>query len=149
MPPTRNTHNSNRREPVRAISLERVCKTFGKLKAVDEVSLTIPRGICYALLGPNGAGKTTLMRMIGAVLSRDSGQIDILGMDPWQQKAEVKTHLGVVMRRTRSMRSSMSSATCAFMGSSFGSGAVRSGRRPAVCWSSSTWMAVNGCRFRL
>ena len=80
------------------IELDRVCKSFGKIKAVDGVTLSIPRGICFALLGPNGAGKTTLMRMIGAVLPRDAGHIDVLGMDPWCDKSEVKAHLGVVMQ---------------------------------------------------
>ena len=55
------------------------------LVAVDEVSLSIPRGICYALLGPNGAGKTTLSKMIGAVLPRDGGASTAFPVDGAQQ----------------------------------------------------------------
>jgi lipooligosaccharide transport system ATP-binding protein len=81
-----------------AISLDGVTRRFGDLVAVDEVSLTIPRGICYALLGPNGAGKTTLSRMIGAVLPRHGGEMMVLGRDPWREQSEVKARLGVVMQ---------------------------------------------------
>jgi len=81
-----------------AIVIEGVVKRFGDLTAVDGVSLTIPRGICYGLLGPNGAGKTTLSRMIGAVGRCDAGTLRVLGRDPWQEQSEVKARLGVVMQ---------------------------------------------------
>ena len=81
------------------IELEGVVKRFGDLVAVDEVSLTIDRGRCYALLGPNGAGKTTLTRMVGAILPRDAGELTVLGLDPWREQSEVKAHLGVVMQQ--------------------------------------------------
>ena len=80
------------------IRLSDVTKRFGDLVAVDSVSLSIPKGICYALLGPNGAGKTTLSKMIGAVLPRDDGEMTVLGHDPWVMQSEVKAHLGVVMQ---------------------------------------------------
>ncbi|MBN1944924.1 MAG: ABC transporter ATP-binding protein [Bradymonadales bacterium] len=80
------------------IELERVSKSFGTLKAVDEVSLSIARGSCYALLGPNGAGKTTLTRIIGGVLPRNGGKVWVLGRDPWEEQSEVKARLGVVLQ---------------------------------------------------
>jgi lipooligosaccharide transport system ATP-binding protein len=80
------------------VVLESVTRKFGDLTAVDAVSLTIEKGICYALLGPNGAGKTTLSRMIGAVLPKDGGTMRVLGMEPWEEQSEVKAHLGVVMQ---------------------------------------------------
>ncbi|MBI3828720.1 MAG: ABC transporter ATP-binding protein [Planctomycetes bacterium] len=81
-----------------AIEIENLVKRFGALAAVDGVSLSIPRGICYALLGPNGAGKTTLSRMIGAVSRGDAGKLTVLGRDPWREQSEVKARLGVVMQ---------------------------------------------------
>jgi lipooligosaccharide transport system ATP-binding protein len=81
-----------------AIEIENLVKRFGDLAAVDGVSLSIPRGICYALLGPNGAGKTTLSRMIGAVSRGDAGKLSVLGRDPWREQSEVKARLGVVMQ---------------------------------------------------
>jgi len=81
-----------------AIVLDRVVRRFGDLTAVDGLSTSIPRGICYALLGPNGAGKTTVSRMIGAVLPRHGGTIRVLGRDPWREQSEVKARIGVVMQ---------------------------------------------------
>ena len=46
-----------------ALHLEHLRKTFGSFTAVDDVSLTVPRGSVYGFLGPNGAGKTTTIRM--------------------------------------------------------------------------------------
>ena len=80
------------------IEIKDVVKTYGELRAVDGVSLSIPSGICYALLGPNGAGKSTLSKMIGAMLRSDGGSLDVLGMDPWKNQSDVKTRLGVVMQ---------------------------------------------------
>jgi len=75
-----------------------VVKRFGEIRAVDGVSMTIDRGICYALLGPNGAGKSTLSKMIGGRIPTDGGKIDVLGLDPWRQQVEVKSRLGVVLQ---------------------------------------------------
>ena len=84
--------------PTAVIEINGVSKSFGSLKAVDGVSLSIGRGFCFSLLGPNGAGKTTLSRMIGGVLPRNSGSMRVLGKDPWVDQTEVKFRLGVVMQ---------------------------------------------------
>jgi ABC-2 type transport system ATP-binding protein len=65
------------RDPV--LRLENVTKRFGSFTAVDDVSLTIPRGSIYGFLGPNGAGKTTTIRMIFDIIKPTSGRITILG----------------------------------------------------------------------
>jgi ABC-2 type transport system ATP-binding protein len=62
-----------------AIQLTNVTKAFGKFKAVDNLSLSVPRGSMFGLLGPNGAGKTTSIRMIMNITAPDSGEIRILG----------------------------------------------------------------------
>ena len=62
-----------------AISLDRVTKTFGSVRAVDGLSARIPKGCIYGFLGPNGAGKTTTLRMLVNIISPDSGRIEILG----------------------------------------------------------------------
>ncbi len=64
-------------------------KTFGGLKAVDDVSVTFEAGKVTALIGPNGAGKTTLFHLISGFLRPDSGQIfyrgrRIDGLPPWR-----------------------------------------------------------------
>jgi ABC-2 type transport system ATP-binding protein len=62
-----------------AIELLDVSKIFGKFKAVDGLSLVVPRGAMFGLLGPNGAGKTTTIRMIMNITAPDTGAIRILG----------------------------------------------------------------------
>ena len=62
-----------------AIGLTGVSKSFGKFHAVDNLSLSVPRGAMFGLLGPNGAGKTTTIRMIMNITAPDSGDIQILG----------------------------------------------------------------------
>ncbi|MFG0328909.1 MAG: ABC transporter ATP-binding protein [Phycisphaerales bacterium] len=64
-----------------AIEIENVNKSFGSLKAVDDLSLTVPLGSMCGFLGPNGAGKTTTIRMIMSIIFPDSGRISVLGRD--------------------------------------------------------------------
>jgi ABC-2 type transport system ATP-binding protein len=62
-----------------AIELLGVSKAFGRFKAVDNLSIQVPRGAMFGLLGPNGAGKTTTLRMIMNITAPDVGEIRILG----------------------------------------------------------------------
>jgi len=62
-----------------AVDIRDVVKTFGKLRALDRISLTVRRGEIYGLLGPNGSGKTTLIRHMVGLLRPDSGTITVLG----------------------------------------------------------------------
>jgi len=61
------------------IELENLTKTFGKVKAVDDLSLQVPEGSIYGFIGPNGSGKTTTLRMIMNIFYPDSGSIRIFG----------------------------------------------------------------------
>jgi ABC-2 type transport system ATP-binding protein len=62
-----------------AIEAERVSKRFGRLVALDQLSLRVAKGQVYALLGPNGAGKTTLIRAILGLTKPDGGEVRVLG----------------------------------------------------------------------
>lgn len=62
-----------------AIELDKVCKSFGPVRAVDELTVHVPQGCVYGFLGPNGAGKTTTLRMIMDIIRPDSGSIQLLG----------------------------------------------------------------------
>ena len=62
-----------------AIEVDHVTKAFGRFKAVDDLSLSVPPGTIFGLLGPNGAGKTTTIRMIMDITAPDSGSIRVLG----------------------------------------------------------------------
>ena len=57
------------------LTVEHVVKRYAQHTALDDVSLTIPRGSVYGLLGPNGAGKTTLIRIINRITAPDSGRV--------------------------------------------------------------------------
>ncbi len=62
-----------------AVFLDKICKSFGEVHAVDDLSVRIPGGSIYGFLGPNGAGKTTTLRMIMDIIRPDSGRIAIFG----------------------------------------------------------------------
>jgi ABC-2 type transport system ATP-binding protein len=62
-----------------AVEIEAVTKTFGTLRAVDDLSLQVPTGSIYGFIGPNGSGKTTTLRMIMRILHPDRGTIRVLG----------------------------------------------------------------------
>ena len=62
-----------------AVSIDGVSKSFGALKAVDDVSLRVRAGEVYGLLGPNGSGKTTLIRMLVGLIRPDAGSVTVLG----------------------------------------------------------------------
>ncbi|MGD1053567.1 MAG: ABC transporter ATP-binding protein [Candidatus Dormibacteria bacterium] len=62
-----------------AVSVEGLTKTFGPIRALDGVSLTVGAGEIYGLLGPNGAGKTTLIRSLVGLVTADAGTVTVLG----------------------------------------------------------------------
>src|SRR5215207_895336 len=72
---------STPRETALAIEASGLVKTFGEVKAVDGVDLTVAKGSVYGVLGPNGAGKTTTIRMLATLISPDGGSAKVLGHD--------------------------------------------------------------------
>lgn len=64
-----------------AIHAEGLCKSFGRVKALDGVSVDVERGEIYGLIGPDGAGKTTLFRILTTLLLPDSGSATVCGAD--------------------------------------------------------------------
>jgi ABC-2 type transport system ATP-binding protein len=69
-------------------------KSFGTLRAVDGISLEVPRGQVLGFLGPNGAGKSTTMRLLTGFLEPDAGRVRIAGFDMREQAKAAKQHLG-------------------------------------------------------
>ena len=78
------------------ITANQLCKNYGSLTAVDDISFSIRKGECFGFLGPNGAGKTTTMKMIYCVTPRTSGELKVLGLDPKTDSAVIKAQMGVV-----------------------------------------------------
>jgi ABC-2 type transport system ATP-binding protein len=62
-----------------AVEVQSVTKSFGQLRALNEITLRVRRGEIYGLLGPNGAGKTTLIRAIVGLVAPGSGSVTVLG----------------------------------------------------------------------
>ncbi|MEM3351185.1 MAG: ABC transporter ATP-binding protein [Saccharolobus sp.] len=77
-----------------AIEVRNVWKSYGKLVANENVSMTLKEGEIVSLLGPNGAGKTTLVKMIYGELNPDKGEIRVLGKKPSDRN--IKKILGVI-----------------------------------------------------
>jgi ABC-2 type transport system ATP-binding protein len=79
-----------------SITLSGVSKSFGTLKAVNQLDLTVGRGEIRGLLGPNGSGKSTTMKMILGLLKPDSGSISVCGIDVRTNPVEAKGTIGYV-----------------------------------------------------
>src|SRR5262249_24544534 len=81
-----------------ALLVRNVSHRFGSNLALDDVSLSVPRGAFVVLLGPNGAGKSTLFALITRLYDNVSGEIRILGSDARRQPAAALQQLGVVFQ---------------------------------------------------
>ncbi len=82
--------------PAPVIVATDLVKRYGDFTAVDGISFEVAPGESFGLLGPNGAGKSTTMRMLGAVSTRTSGGLQILGLDPDRNGPDIRARLGVV-----------------------------------------------------
>ena len=92
-----NTSPENGRAP--AVTVSGLSKHFGRVRAVDDVTLTIPSGGVYGLLGPNGSGKTTLLSMLTGFLHPTAGTISLLGeAGPAGQRA-ARSRIGALIER--------------------------------------------------
>ncbi len=78
------------------IELENVTKRYGQRTAVDQLTLSVPRGEVFAFLGPNGAGKTTTIKMMVGLLLPTLGTVTLSGYDVAKQPREAKSQLGYV-----------------------------------------------------
>jgi branched-chain amino acid transport system ATP-binding protein len=80
-------------EPI--LSIQQVSKTFGGLRAVQDVSFDVPAGSLTALIGPNGAGKTTLFALMSGFLRPDTGHVRFAGSDITGQAPDANARLGL------------------------------------------------------
>ncbi|WP_223884290.1 ABC transporter ATP-binding protein [Micromonospora craniellae] len=78
------------------ISIENLVKTFGGVRALDGLDLTVEPGEVHGFLGPNGAGKSTTIRIVLGLLRRDSGQARVLDGDPWRDAVALHRRLAYV-----------------------------------------------------
>ncbi|XVQ14690.1 ATP-binding cassette domain-containing protein [Spirillospora sp. CA-255316] len=79
-----------------AIRVSDLTKSFGDVRALDRLDLTVRTGEVHGFLGPNGAGKSTTIRVLLGLLRRDSGEVRLLGGDPWRDAVALHRHLAYV-----------------------------------------------------
>lgn len=82
------------------IEINGLCKSFGEIKAVNDLSFSVGEGQLFAFLGVNGAGKSTTISMICSLLKKDSGSIVIDGISTDENSDKIKSKLGVVFQNS-------------------------------------------------
>ena len=79
-----------------AIAIRDLVKSYSGFRAVDGLTVTVPRGCFFGFLGPNGAGKTTTIKMLMGLARPDSGSMEVLGMPLPEKSYEVRKEIGLV-----------------------------------------------------
>jgi len=78
------------------IEIRNLTKTFGAVRALDGLELTVREGEVHGFLGPNGAGKSTTIRVLLGVVKADSGTARLLGGDPWADAVDLHRQIAYV-----------------------------------------------------
>ena len=77
------------------LEMKNVTKTFDKFKALDDLTMTVPKGSVYGLVGPNGAGKSTAIRLITGIYRPDSGSVTLEGIPVYENPVN-KVRMGYI-----------------------------------------------------
>ena len=78
------------------IRIQELTKTFGKVRALDGLDLTVHPGEVHGFLGPNGAGKSTAIRILLGLIRATGGHVELFGADPWREAARLHGRLAYV-----------------------------------------------------
>jgi ABC-2 type transport system ATP-binding protein len=84
-----------------ALTVRGLRKSYGDVIAVDGLDLDVPAGECFGLLGPNGAGKTTTIEICEGLLSRDAGEVIVLGRTWENDGGDLRQRLGIQLQDTQ------------------------------------------------
>lgn len=82
-----------------AIEIKNISKSYGELKALDNVSFEVKKGELFGLIGPDGAGKTTLFRLLTTLINPDAGSATVDGLDIMKDYREIRTRVGYMPGR--------------------------------------------------
>ncbi|MDM8000883.1 MAG: ABC transporter ATP-binding protein [Dehalococcoidia bacterium] len=80
-----------------AIRTENLTRDFGKIRAVDHLTLEVPTGSIFGFLGPNASGKTTTIHLLLGLLEPTSGRAEVLGFDTLKRGDDVRAHAGALL----------------------------------------------------
>jgi ABC-2 type transport system ATP-binding protein len=80
------------------VTVENLIKTYGQVRAVDNITFRADRGEVFGMLGPNGAGKTTTVEIIEGLRPMDSGKVTVLGFDISKNPGRIKQSIGVQLQ---------------------------------------------------
>jgi ABC-2 type transport system ATP-binding protein len=87
---------SKESEMTEIVSIRGLEKSYGTVKALDGLDLSVGQGEVHGLLGPNGAGKTTTLRILLGLLRADAGTVELLGGDPWDDAVDLHRRIAYV-----------------------------------------------------
>ena len=82
---------------MKAIHLDCVTKSFGAIRSLDGLTLSVDQGTLFGFLGPNGAGKTTTIRTLLGTIQPDRGSVAVLGLDPTVSGQAIRRLTGVLL----------------------------------------------------
>jgi ABC-2 type transport system ATP-binding protein len=82
------------------------------VQALDNVSLTIGEGEIVGLVGANGAGKTTLVKILSGIIHPDSGNVNVMGYNPWQRKNSFRSAISLIMGQKAQLWWDLPAADC-------------------------------------
>ena len=102
------------------ITIKQLTKSYGATNALNGLSLKLDEGQIYGIVGPDGAGKTTLLRILCGILTPDSGQVFISGIDVLKKPEKVKPHLGYMAQQFALYRDLTVLENITFFGDLFG-----------------------------
>jgi ABC-2 type transport system ATP-binding protein len=80
------------------IEVEHLVKSYGPIKAVDDISFQVMAGEAFGMLGPNGAGKTTTVEILEGLRPADSGRVSVLGLDVAKVPTKIKQKIGIQLQ---------------------------------------------------
>ena len=83
---------------MKTIEVNNLTKSYGKFKALDDLSIYVEKGKIFGLLGPNGSGKTTTINCILSLLNFEKGSIKIFGKEMQPDSYDIKRKIGVVFQ---------------------------------------------------
>ena len=81
-----------------SVEVEHLSKSYGEVKAVNDISFTVKKGSLFAFLGVNGAGKSTTINIICSILQKDAGKVTVCGHDLDTENALIKQEIGIVFQ---------------------------------------------------